>query len=172
MGLLGDDSFRPCVWRAGLMASSECAVTRDGTSCKNLDGSQSVLVTEVRSYPQYDGAPIQYVEVADQMCFHIACWGAIGWQWGTTHVGLGITYIYFVPKWFPVIRMGKKYQHKIYLCQSYYLKTIQIQEKPCRFCSWMETEWQILIKRGTACNQGFLYWAGPFDAARGNHCKQ
>ena len=45
------------LWRAGLLASSECAVTRDRTS---LDGSQGVLVTEVRSYPQYDGVSFGY----------------------------------------------------------------------------------------------------------------
>ena len=38
-------------WRKRLMASSECAVMRDRTSCNSLDGSQCVFVTEVRSAP-------------------------------------------------------------------------------------------------------------------------
>ena len=101
------------------------------------------------------------------MCFNIACWGAIDWRWGTTYVCLGKTFICFVPRWFSVIRIGPKCQHKKISMPKCYLKTNQIHENPCRVRPWMEIEWQALIKRETACTRGVLYWASLFDAPRG-----
>ena len=98
-------------WRA-VVASSECAVTIYRTRCNSLDGSQGGLVTEVGSFPQYDGASFGYGEVGDWICFHIACWCAIAWRWATAYICHGITYLCFVPRWIPVIRMGTRYQHK------------------------------------------------------------
>ena len=119
-------------WREGLMASSECAVTRDRTSCNSLDGSEGVLVTEVRSYTQYDGASFGYAEVGDWICCHIACCGVIGWWRGASYVCRGIIYICFVTRRFPVTWTGTKYQHKKYPCVKYCFKTTQILENPCR----------------------------------------
>ena len=98
------------------------------------------------------------------MCFHIACWGAIDWRWGTTYVCLGITFICFVQRWFSVIRIGPKCQHKKVSMSKCYLKINQIHENPCRVRPWMEIERQTLIKRETACTRGVLYWASLFDA--------
>ena len=122
------------VWQAGLMVSSEYAVTRERTSCNSLDRSQCVIVTEVRSYPQYDGASFGYSEVGNWMCFHIACWGAIGWRWGTTYVFRGITYICSLTEDdFLSLEWEQSTNIKKISMPKYYLKTTQIHEKPYRF---------------------------------------
>ena len=101
-------------WLEGLVASSERAVTGDRTFCNRLDRSSGVLVTGVRSNPHYDGASYGYGEMGVKLYFHRACWCAIAWRWGTLYDYLGISYIFFVPKWFPVITTGPKYQHNTF----------------------------------------------------------
>ena len=144
-------------WRAGLMASCDCAVTRDWTSCNSLNRSPCDWGKII---PQYDGASFGYGEIGDRMGFHLACWVAIAWRWGTNCVDIG-TYICFVPRWFHVDRMGTEYQRKKHF-QNIIWKPQKNNEKTCRFRSLMEIERQILIKQEIACNWGFLYWARLF----------
>ena len=106
MGLLGDASFRP---GQGLVDGVKQMCSHNTSKKLQQPGGKS-------RYPCNRGKIIYPV------CWSLIWiwWGrglnvdgrAIGWRWGTTNVGLGITYICFVPIWFPVIRMGQKYTHK------------------------------------------------------------
>ena len=42
---------------------------------------------------------------------HTVCWGAVGCEWGSTSVYLGITHVWFIPSWLPVFTVKPQYQH-------------------------------------------------------------
>ena len=154
MGLLGDASFRPCVTGNGVKRM--CSHERSN---------------KLQQLGRKSRCPCDWGKITPPVWWRLIwiCWGwgsnvfphspltcdwlAMGdnrcWSWN----------ICFFPRWFPVLRIGTKYQHKRYPCPKYYWKSTQIQEKPCRFSSWMGTEQQILLKRE-------VMWANPFFNAK------
>ena len=46
---------------------------------------------------------------------HTVCWDAVGYEWGTTSVYFGITYVCFIPSRLPVFAVEPQYWHQDFL---------------------------------------------------------
>ena len=46
---------------------------------------------------------------------HTVYWGAVGYEWGTTSVYFGITYVCFIPSWLPVFAVEPQYRNQDFL---------------------------------------------------------
>ena len=91
--------------------------------------------------------------------FHTVCWGAVGFEWATTSVYFGITFVCSIPRILPVFVVGSQFQHRFFI----YVKKISfeghkqnLQKIPCTLKSWMGLVIQILIKLETSFIRAFL----------------
>ena len=89
---------------------------------------------------------------------HTVCWSAVGCEWGTTSVYVGITYVCFVPSRLPVFAVESQYllQDFLFLSKVSFEGHIQnLQKISCWFKIWMRFVGPILIKLWTSCIWGF-----------------
>ena len=89
---------------------------------------------------------------------HTVCWSAVGCEWGTTSVYVGITYVCFVPSRLPVFAVEPQYllQDFLFLSKVSFEGHIQnLQKISCWFKIWMRFVGPILIKLWTSCIWGF-----------------
>ena len=90
---------------------------------------------------------------------HTVCWSAVGCEWGTTSVYLGITYVCFIPSRLPVFAVEPQYllQDFLFLSKvSFELHIQNLQKISCWFKIWMGFVGPILIKLWTSSIWGFL----------------
>ena len=90
---------------------------------------------------------------------HTVCWSAVGCEWGTTSVYIGITYVCFIPSRLPVFAVEPQYllQDFLFLSKVSFEGRIQnLQKNSCWFKIWIEFVGPILIKFWTSSIWGFL----------------
>ena len=89
---------------------------------------------------------------------HTVCWGAVGYEWGTTSVYFEITYVCFIPSILPVFAVEPQYllQYFLFLSKvSFELHIQNLQKISCWFKIWMGFVRLILIKLWTSSIWGF-----------------
>ena len=91
---------------------------------------------------------------------HTVCWDAVGYEWSTTSVYFGITYVCFILSRHPVFTVELQYQHQFFFI---FVKSIiwrthtqNLQKNSCWFKIWMGFVGQFLIKLIISSIWGFL----------------
>ena len=78
--------------------------------------------------------------------FQTVCWDAVGFEWGTTSVYFGITYVCFIPARLPVFTLGPQYQHLFFVKIIFWRTHIKTLKKSmhgvCRTNIW--SSWELL----------------------------
>ena len=86
---------------------------------------------------------------------HTVCWDAVGCEWGTTSVYLGITYVYFIPSRLPVFTVEPQYRHQDFFVKSIIWRTHTKSSKNFMLVC-IGFVGQILIDLWTSSIWGFL----------------